>query len=201
MDDLSTQVIYRGGFADPVFGSQAVFRRLMDAMASPGCIADLGDSIQPPAPLAPAAGAILAALADYDTPVWFEAADAADAVAWLAFHAGARSVVNPAEATFAVLDHGSSVAGWSRFAIGTSSYPDRSATLLLPVKDLRSGLRLALKGPGIEDVEYIAPAGLPEGFLAARIESRALFPMGLDLLLVCGREVLALPRTTRIMEA
>lgn len=200
MSDLSSQTIYRGGFADPVFGSQAVFRRLMDAMASPGSIVDLGDAILPPTPLSPAAGAILAALADYDTPVWFEASNMSDAAAWLAFHTGAKASAEAVDATFAVLVPGSAAARWSRFAVGTPSYPDRSATLLLPVEDLRTGPSFELKGPGIETAVRIAPSGLPNGFAGAMTENRARFPLGFDLLLVCGREVLALPRTTRITE-
>jgi alpha-D-ribose 1-methylphosphonate 5-triphosphate synthase subunit PhnH len=200
MPDLATDVIYRGGFTNPVFGSQAVFRHLMDAMASPGSILDLGDTILPPAPLTPAAGAILAALADYDTPVWFEAKEVSDAAAWLAFHAGARRADSSGDAIFAVLNQGSPTHGWSNFAVGTASYPDRSATLLLPVADLRNGPVFELKGPGIETVTHMAPLGLPDGFAAVMADNRARFPLGFDLLLVCGSEVLALPRTTRITE-
>ncbi|MBS9719541.1 phosphonate C-P lyase system protein PhnH [Tianweitania sp. BSSL-BM11] len=196
---VSTQ-IYEGGFSDPVFGSQTVFRAVMDAMANPGRVIDLGQLTQAPAPLEPAAGAVLAALADYDTPLCFEAQNNADAAAWLTFHTGAPVTADRANAAFAVLVSRSAVGTWSDFAIGTSSFPDRSTTLLLPVEDLRSGKRLTLNGPGIEHAADIAPAGLPEGFASAMGENAKLFPLGFDLLLVCGSELIALPRTTRIME-
>jgi alpha-D-ribose 1-methylphosphonate 5-triphosphate synthase subunit PhnH len=54
-----------GGFTAPVFQSQAAFRLVIDAMAQPGRIVDLGHSVQAPAPLEPAAAAFLATLADY----------------------------------------------------------------------------------------------------------------------------------------
>ena len=199
--DLSADAgVFEGGFSDPVFGSQAVFRGVMDALANPGRIVDLGQSALPPAPLSPAAGAVLATLADYNTPVWFEA-DAPNASAWLAFHTGAPVTDNPDEADFAVLAKNSAVAGWSRFATGTASYPDRSATLLLPVDDLRAGAALQLRGPGIESTITIAPSGLPDDFQAAMTANAKLFPLGFDLLLLCGSEVIGLPRTTRITEA
>lgn len=192
--------VFEGGFANPVFGSQAVFRKVMDAMAHPGRIVDLGEPAHAPAPLGAAASAVLATLADYDTPVWFEAEDVSDAASWLSFQTGAPVTDDPGAASFAVLSAQSAVDTWPRFAVGTSSYPDRSATLLLPVQSLPGGHALRLTGPGIETASAIAPAGLPAGFSAAMARNAALFPLGFDLLLVCGGELLALPRTTRITE-
>ena len=42
----------------------------------------------------------------------------------------------------------------------------------------------------------IAPKGLPDGFLAMRAANRPLFPRGVDVILVAGADILALPRTT-----
>jgi alpha-D-ribose 1-methylphosphonate 5-triphosphate synthase subunit PhnH len=193
--------LFEGGFPDPVMNSQSVFRRVMDAFAQPGTLADLGGFVSPPAPLSQAAAAILLTLADYDTPVWFEKPDNNDdAIGWLSFHTGAPRIVDPARASFAVLEHASPVEAWAAFPVGTSDYPDRSATLLLPVESLSGGPRLKLTGPGIETERFIAPAGLPEGFVAAMAKNRAAFPLGLDVVLACGGEAIALPRTTRIEE-
>ena len=195
-----SSTVYEGGLADPVFGSQSVFRAVMDAFASPGRIADLGGMAQAPAPLGQASSAFLAALADYDTPVWFEDR-ACNAAPWLAFHTGAPVTEDPAAAAFAVLAAQSQVGRWRHFAAGTSSYPDRSATLLLPVEALSGGTPLRLAGPGIETVAEIAPAGLPDGFVGVMAGNRARFPLGFDVVLVCGPQAVALPRTTRITEA
>lgn len=192
--------VLEGGLVDPVFGSQAIFRRVMDAFANPGRVADLGGLARSPAPLGEAAAAFLAALADYDTPVWFEE-DAAAAAAWLTFHTGAPVSSDPAAASFAILAGGGAVDGWQRFAIGTESFPDRSATLLLPVAGLTGGPILELQGPGIETSSAIAPEGLPPGFADAMAGNRARFPLGFDVLLVCGPQAAALPRTTHVREA
>ena len=191
-----------GGLADPVFDAQAIFRLLMGAMAEPGTVADLGARVAAPAPLVPAAAAILAALADGDTPVWMaEPAGAGESAArWLRFQTGAPVTADPAAAAFALLPEGDDPTGWSHFPRGTPDYPDRSATLLLPVRSLAGGEALVLAGPGIAAERRIAPAGLPDGFVAALAENRAGFPLGFDLVLVCGTAALALPRSTRVRE-
>lgn len=194
-------MVFEGGFIEPVFGAQSAFRLLMDAMANPGRIVDLGAGVRGPAPLDNAAAPILATLADYDTPVWFEDDAADDAAAWLGFHTGTTRVFDPSACAFAVLSAGSAVEGWALFPTGTSSYPDRSATLILPVAALEGGAPLVLRGPGIETEALLAPAGLPAGFVDAMAANRAAFPLGFDLVLVCGSDVAALPRTTRIAKA
>jgi alpha-D-ribose 1-methylphosphonate 5-triphosphate synthase subunit PhnH len=190
-----------GGFTAPVFQSQAAFRLVMNAMAQPGRIIDLGQSVQAPAPLEPAAATFLATLADYETPVWFEDNGADTAASWLTFHTGAAVTKDPSTASFAVLSKNSPVIGWRNFAMGSLSYPDRSATLVLPVESLRDGTPRTIRGPGIETAATIAPRGLPDGFTETMAINAARFPLGFDLLMTCGSELLALPRTTRLVEA
>lgn len=189
-----------GGFHDPVHDAQRVFRAVMDAFARPGTVAELGGLVSAPPAVEPAAAALLATLADADAAVCLEERDEA-AAAWIAFQTDAPVVVDPADAVFALLARGSDPAGWMWFPIGTDSYPDRSATLILPVAALEGGPVLRLEGPGIETSRLLAPLGLPEGFLAARQANAALFPRGHDHVLVAGTRLAALPRTTRITEA
>ncbi|GGB06402.1 alpha-D-ribose 1-methylphosphonate 5-triphosphate synthase subunit PhnH [Brucella endophytica] len=190
--------IFEGGFADPVFTSQAVFRAVMDAFARPGTIANLSDVAQAPAPIPAAAAAILLTLADFDTPVWLEADDSTAASQWLSFHTGAVTTPDAAAASFVMLSEVSNLDSWDRFALGTAEYPDRSATLLLPVAGLDGGQRLTLRGPGIEKIAVIVPRGLPGGFIETMQENARRYPLGFDVVLVCGGQALALPRTVRI---
>jgi alpha-D-ribose 1-methylphosphonate 5-triphosphate synthase subunit PhnH len=190
-----------GGFTAPVLQSQAAFRLVMDAMAQPGRIVDLGHSAQAPAPLEPAAAAVVATLADYDTLVWFEDNGTDAAASWLTFHTGAAVTKDPSTVIFAVLSKNSPVSGWWNFTMGSLSYPDRSATLVLPVESLRDGTPLTIRGPGIETAATIAPRGLPDGFTETMAINATRFPLGFDLLMICGSELLALPRTTRLVEA
>ena len=53
-------------------------------------------------------------------------------------------------------------------------------------------------GPGIRDEVTIAPVGLPDIFLTLWDENRAIFPRGVDLILVAGTDIVCLPRTTKL---
>ncbi|MEF2549849.1 phosphonate C-P lyase system protein PhnH [Aurantimonas sp. A2-1-M11] len=201
MADTMVSSTLEGGFADPVFDAQAAFSAIMNAFARPGTIVDLAGLARPPAPVPPAAGAFLAALADYDTPLWLdEAALGAGIAEWLTFHTGAAIVSDTAAASFALACDPSALPPLSRFAGGTADFPDRSATLILCLPDLRDGPPLALTGPGIEREAFANPQGLPDGFLAGWADNRGLYPCGIDVLLVAGSEALGLPRTTKITE-
>ena len=119
--------------------------------------------------------------------------------AWLGFQTGAR-LSEAADARFAVVGRFDG-ACLKTFPLGTLSFPDRSATLLVEVASFGSGEALRLSGPGISGVTTIRVDGLGDGFVAARRANRALFPCGLDLVLTCGREILGLPRSTIVEEA
>jgi alpha-D-ribose 1-methylphosphonate 5-triphosphate synthase subunit PhnH len=185
------------GFGDPVADAQGCFRALLDAMSRPGLVRRVPAEVRPPGALAPAAAAVVLALADAATPVWTDAG--ADAAAWLAFHAGCPLVASPAGASFVLacgapplldsLDH------------GTDEEPHHSATLVAQVEALeggRGGWRLT--GPGIETEHRLRVAGLPEGFAAQWAANRAAFPRGVDVILCAGRDLAALPRTVAIEE-
>ncbi|PDT16973.1 phosphonate C-P lyase system protein PhnH [Rhizobium sp. J15] len=188
-----------GGFADPVFHAQSVFKTLMDGMARPGTIQTAEPDIDPPAPLGIAAGTIALTLCDHDTPVWLTQGLTRSAVPeWLGFHAGAPLTAEKADARFAFIEAGTALCSFGLFASGTQEYPDRSTTLVIELPALEGGHRLALMGPGIESVTEIAPVGLPETFPRLWAENRALFPRGIDIVLTSGKRFLCLPRTTKI---
>ncbi|MFN7101483.1 MAG: phosphonate C-P lyase system protein PhnH [Pseudorhizobium sp.] len=188
-----------GGFSDPVFNSQAVFRLLMDGMSHPGTIQTVGIDVEQPAPLGRAAGAVALALCDADTPVWLQSGMAtAGAPQWIAFHTGAPIAPEKNEARFAFLQAPAGICSFGLFALGTQEYPDRSTTLVIEVASLADGQPLTLSGPGIRDTVTVNVTGLPEVFLSIWNDNRALFPRGADVILTAGDALLCLPRTTRI---
>jgi len=202
--DIATQSI-DGGFAEPVFNAQTVFRAIMDAMARPGTVQALPALAHPPAPLSATAGAVALALCDNDTPVWLDPSlQTASVKAWLGFHSGAPLANTPADAHFALVAKPAEMAALDGFAQGTQEYPDRSTTLVLLVDDLASGPALLLEGPGIEKTSMIAPPGMPRHFVEQWKQNNQRFPRGVDIILA-GRDgnLACLPRTTRIktMEA
>ncbi|WP_282127917.1 phosphonate C-P lyase system protein PhnH [Roseobacter litoralis] len=179
-----------GGFTDPATQSAHAFRSVMEAMARPGTLQDI-EGAAPPAPVSPAMGAVLLTLCDTETPIYLAGDMDCDAVrAWLSFHTGAP-FVGPAHCMFAV-GKWDALVPLAVYPIGTSEYPDRSATLIVECDALvTSGATLS--GPGIKDH---AALSLPE--VEAFQANRTLFPLGLDFIFTCGERLAALPRSTEV---
>lgn len=81
----------------------------------------------------------------------------------------------------------------ARAPVGTYMYPDRAAMLVLGCT-LGAGTRLRLSGPGIARAAAMLVGDIPEAFWSLR--KRAQYPLGWDVVLVDGRALIGLPRTT-----
>lgn len=179
-----------GGFSDPAVESADAFRSVMQAMARPGTQHPITGAA-PPAPLSPAAGAVLLTLCDTSTAVYLAGpTDCEDVRAWLAFHTGAP-LAGPSHCMFAV-GPWDALLPLSAYPIGTAQYPDRSATLVVECPSLETS-GATLTGPGIKDR---ATLSVPD--IAALQDNRAKFPLGLDFILTSGNTLAALPRTTEV---
>lgn len=186
-------------FAQPVFDSQRNFRELLQAMARPA-VPRLVPVLPPAAaPVTPAAMAILLTLCDSSTALWLQHAND-DVVQHLRFHAGVRLVSNPAEADFALITNPSTMPSLTTFSHGEMRYPDRSATLIVQATEFRDDTGMRFAGPGIRDSAQLQIDGLAERFWQERAAMRAELPLGIDLFFVAGERVVALPRTTRVLE-
>jgi alpha-D-ribose 1-methylphosphonate 5-triphosphate synthase subunit PhnH len=193
---MGGETALEGGFADPAAEGARAFRAALDAMARPGHVHEL-QGARPPRGLSRAAGALLLALADTETPLWLPERLAEGPVAhWLRFHANAPRAAAPGEAAFAV-GRWEELVPLAAWPAGEPAYPDRSATLIVELPALFGGLRLSLTGPGIEARETLAPA-LPEGAAEALRSNAARFPLGVDIFFCAAASIAALPRTTRI---
>ena len=187
-------------FDDPALASQAVFRTMMEAMARPGLPRPLATRLAPPTPLSATAAAVALTLLDYETPFWLDArlAAAGEVAAWLKFHTGAPLTGNPAQSSFAFICDPATMPPFETFSQGVSEYPDRSTTLVVQVERLDRGDALTLCGPGIAGSRSFCAAPLPDNFQARLLANRALFPRGVDLILVSAQAVAALPRSLRV---
>ncbi|MFG1331251.1 phosphonate C-P lyase system protein PhnH [Xanthobacter autotrophicus] len=187
------------GFADPVHDAQRAFAALMRAMAEPARPMPLASALAPPAPLSPEMAAAALALLDYETPAYLDATLSAvpDVAAFLRFHTGAPLVTDPAAARFALIGDGAGLPDFARFAQGEPDYPDRSATLIVQVArmDEQSEGALVLEGPGIKGRRTFSAAPLPADFARRLAANRALYPLGIDLILCAPGLVAGLPRT------
>lgn len=187
------------GFADPTLGSQAVFRRLMDAMARPGLIQDVSFAPDPPSGLNRAAAAVGLTLFDFETPLWLapeiRQGRASD---WLRFHCACPLVDSPKAAAFAIVPDLAAAPALSEFNPGDAKYPDRSTTVIVQLPALEGGPVVTLEGPGIKGHRAFAPEGVADSFWAQVQANHERFQFGVDLIFTAGDQVAALPRSTRV---
>lgn len=174
-----------GGFTDAPRQSATAFRALLDAMSRPGQWQQITGAT-PPAPLSPAAGAVILTLADPNTPLHLAGAlDCPDVRYWITFHTAAPLV--PASDASIVIGNWQDLQPLDRFAIGTPEYPDRAATLIVTL-DAPPAPNARLTGPGIRDaIAAFCPGDRPTAF-----------PLGLDLILAAQEQIMGLPRSTNV---
>jgi alpha-D-ribose 1-methylphosphonate 5-triphosphate synthase subunit PhnH len=189
------------GFADKVLSAQSTFRSVMDAMAHPGSVQHAAASVGAPRPMMPGTAAIALTLFDHDTPIWLDAGMSAtsDVARWLKFHSGAPVVGDPSICHFALIADTNALPDLARFALGTNEYPDRSTTLVMQVESLTQGRTYELRGPGIDGSAMLRATLDPNNLFERLAINETLFPRGIDLLLVSGEEIVAIPRTTRLI--
>jgi alpha-D-ribose 1-methylphosphonate 5-triphosphate synthase subunit PhnH len=182
-------------FTDPVLQTHTAFRSILAAIAEPGTTVQLVAALDCPPLMHPATIVSLLTLADRDTPLWFAPSLGTEGSDYLRFHVGAPVAATASAARFAVIDPASPVS-LAAFDGGSDRYPDTSATVIMQCNSLSGGELVSLSGPGIKGVRTIAPSGLHRGFWADVASNHALYPRGIDLLLVSGTSLMALPRST-----
>lgn len=188
-------------FADPVMDSQQAFRTIMTAMSEPGTIHRLDVGFDCPPNVAAATMGVLLTLADHDTPVWFDGDGHDSAMEYLRFHTGAPLAACKQDATFAVLTKAIDAADLKAFQVGNNRYPDRSATVIVEAQSLTRGTPRIWSGPGIEGSRRVAADVTLRDFWAEIATNHSRYPLGIDLFLVAGHELMALPRSTRVTKA
>ena len=162
--------------------TNATFEALMWALSRPGTVQNL-----------PAQGmaGIAEALLDRECRVFCD--DPALAVQIATF--GAARVDLPL-ADHCFLGLGRNIDRLAHVAVGSALYSDAGATVVAEA-EFGAGQRLRLTGPGIETSDEIAFGGIAPGFWAMRT-ALCRYPAGFDLFLICGAQVIGLPRSTTI---
>ena len=175
-----------GGFGDPVFNAQSVFRSVMDAMARPGTVSPVASLAGPPAPLSPTAAAIALTLCDQDTPVWLDASLRA---------LGSGRKLDRLPHRRAARPHAGRRAFRARRRPrkpdGAREFRARHAGISRPLDHARLPGRepdggrdaAASRGRASSASRTLAPTPLPRHFVEQWKQNRARFPRGVDLIL------------------
>lgn len=198
---MTTVAELPAGFADKVLSAQSTFRSVMDAMARPGSVQRIVAAAGAPAAMMRGAAAIALTLFDHDTPVWLDPlmSETSDVTKWLKFHTGAPVVGDSSICSFALIGDPKLLPALDRFAFGSNEYPDRSTTLILQVESLTQGPGFELRGPGIDGAAVLQATIQPQDLFERLAINAALFPRGIDVVLVHDDSIVAIPRTTRLV--
>lgn len=202
------QIVKETGF-DIVFDSQQVFRLLMDAMSRPGKINKLTDygftSI--PSGFNPYVLTLVKTLGD-NTVTFSIAGDRKESwESYLEINTGAKlDFVNQAD--YVVFQGPIFSQDILTVKRGTLEFPEDSATAIITVDCLGKkedsiltapASAFTMRGPGIKDVITLKIGGLDKKFGQALAEANAIFPLGIDIIMVDVEGQLAcIPRTTKV---
>lgn len=191
---------------DAVHDLQRVFRKILQATASPGTIVELAREAELLDLELPAnKGILLVALALLDAETSFSVLSTdpeaqVDAIAHMTY---ARAVADEAaDFIFAIGEAGAARAAEAiaQARPGTLVDPHLGATIVVEARSLSEAGSLLLSGPGIESSARLG-VGLEGGWVAARAAKNVEFPLGVDLIFVDARfRLAALPRTTSVRE-
>lgn len=189
------------GLPDPARDSQLLFRRILDATSYVGRIETLNVALSPPAGLSVAAAALVLTLVDGDVELWLSSSLREELTPWVRFHCGCPVLTGDnLDAAFALVAQGDACPPLKTVRIPDPERPDISTSLIIEVEALTGGRPLRATGPGINGDITIAPKGCPEDLWQQRKALRPYLPLGVDLFLTAGTEVMALPRYTLIQE-
>src|ERR1700743_2405662 len=189
------------GFADKVISAQNTFRSVMEAMARPGSVQHIAATVGAPAGVMQGAAAIALTLFDHDTPIWLDPSLSASSEVskWLKFHTSAPVVSDPSICSFALIGDAAALPDLGRFSFGSAEYPDRSTTLIVQLESLGEGPAFELRGPGIDGIARLQAKIQPRDLFERLGVNAALFPRGIDVVLVHDDSIVAIPRTTRLV--
>ncbi|GIN63580.1 phosphonate C-P lyase system protein PhnH [Robertmurraya siralis] len=187
---------------DMVHDIQTVYRKLVDAMARPGQLADLSKE----AALIEENEArpfLLLAFTLFDQEVTFKVFSKREAAISKLIHqyTNARpAAIEEADYIFVLADAEKTAlkGAIERAKHGTLKNPHDSATIFAEVDEITNTSTLKLTGPGIQSEEQVHVETESE-WLAERQVKNKEYPLGVDLMFIDRRQqLLALPRTTQI---
>ncbi len=171
---------------------QRIFRQLLQGISLPGTIIDLQGELETSSGLV----GILATLLDRSV-TWNDEDNLVSQ--------GDRTLLQAAltdteTAQFIVKDACKPPQPQFSPSLGELATPERGATLILVGKALGIGnLHLQLVGAGISSTRQVSLAGFESQWFSCRQQWVAHFPLGVDLILLAGTRLMAIPRTTQIV--
>lgn len=193
---------------DIVHDMQSVYRKIVDASARPGQLADLtkeacivkeeGNNECP-------ASILLLALTLFDQEVTFKViSEKEENITKTINQLTYAKPVETEDADYILILQDAEVAALDtaieKAKPGTLKNPHSSATIIVEVSEVSDEPTLLLKGPGIQAIEFVH-VETNEKWVESRQMKNKEYPLGIEMMFVDHQEqLLALPRTTQITE-
>jgi len=192
--------LLESGF-NKVFDTQRIYRLTLDAMARPGKIVVLPQpELYPPEGITPYTAGVAFTLLDSETSFAL-LPDSDLSRQYICLNSGSRAE-ELSRAQFVILDGRDDFPALTDLCRGDLLYPERGATLIVMVDTISEqgeGLRLTLRGPGVDGVRTLALKGLCPANMHCVQELNREFPLGVDLILTDQKGALAaLPRSCAV---
>jgi len=186
---------------------QRLFHEILSAIFNPGRPVLLCAGPDPMAPLNAATTAACLVLMSAGTPLWSDLDEESGVSRALARRWGIPRAATPEMAAFAAITAPRTMPALTAFNQGSDDHPERSTTLIIQVDGLEE-MACAEAGSGgvadgVEGAGAAAPragthrlrvSGLPAGLWVDLTRNNARYPYGVDVMLTCGRQLVALPR-------
>lgn len=206
----STQLTF-----DEVHDTQFIYRQLLDAMARPGKVNDIGSAVAHMTGnnrISQSFAGLAITLLDQEVTFSTVMANNDSAIAFIQSRTFCPHVsFNVADYVFVdrFVSDEQVTEIMSQVKQGTLIDPHLSATVLLAVEDLKEvrdvtsgdqkGTMYTLKGPGIEHEKHVFIEGMSAHWWKMRQETNQEYPLGVDMIIVSDNdEILAIPRTTMV---
>ncbi|MCX7843223.1 MAG: phosphonate C-P lyase system protein PhnH [Clostridia bacterium] len=202
------QIVKEAGF-DEVFDSQRIFRVIMEAMSYPGRIKNLGEHCfkEVADGLNPYSLLILKTLCDNCVKFGISSKKSDEWKRYIEINTGAGFDKEEA-ADFVLFEGNDYSCAYERLNKGTSEFPENSATAIISVERIytgingrvdENGMRVRIKGPGVKSENLFALEGLDLNYLTALPEINSEFPIGIDVMLIdWSGNIVCIPRTSKV---
>lgn len=194
---------------DEVFDSQKIFRSLMDGMSRPGKVIKLGSHSFTlfPDGFNPFVLSVLKTLCDNNVSVAIGRADTAEWHRYLEINTGAVACqLN--ESDYVVFQGEKYDEDFSLLNPGSVEFPEDSATAVISVTHITAAQKtscqdpycyIRMAGPGIKDKNFVGVLDLDWKYINTFSETNAIFPLGIDVILVDQEgNIVCIPRTTKV---
>tara|TARA_R110000787_G_scaffold8607_39_gene29418 strand:+ start:5224 stop:5814 length:591 start_codon:yes stop_codon:yes gene_type:complete len=165
---------------------QRAFRKMLSAFSFPGQLVELGVPPEQALTLA------LATLIDGSVRL----CDLQNLVSTDDRRRLACTMTTAETAQFVVADAG--ILTDMKPCLGTLESPEHGASILLRAREGNEPTTLRLSGPGIKGERILAVAGVHPGWWSQRHHWNQAFPLGIDMIILTGSQLLAIPRTVQI---